>query len=87
VSSHPPYSPDLFPADIFLFPKLKIAKQWTRFEAVSSIQQTVTIEVKAIREEACGFLQPQFGYLIVTLCRSKTRMESVETSSHYNHTG
>jgi hypothetical protein len=36
----------------FLFPKLKIAMKGTRFEAVSSIQQTVMREVKAIREEA-----------------------------------
>jgi hypothetical protein len=27
VLSHPPYSPDLSPADFFLFPKLKIAKK------------------------------------------------------------
>jgi hypothetical protein len=52
VLSHPPYSPNLFPADFFLFPKLKITKEWTRFEAVSSIQQTVTRELKATREEA-----------------------------------
>jgi hypothetical protein len=34
VLSHPPYSPDLVPADLFLFPKLKIAVKGTRFEAV-----------------------------------------------------
>jgi hypothetical protein len=38
--SHPPYFLDLAPADYFLFPKLKIAMKVTRFEAVSSIQQT-----------------------------------------------
>jgi hypothetical protein len=53
VLSHPPCSTDLAPADIFfLFPNLKIAMKGTRFEAVSSIQQTVTRELKAIREEA-----------------------------------
>jgi hypothetical protein len=36
----------------FLFPKLKIAKKWTRLEAVSSIQQNVTTELKALGEEA-----------------------------------
>jgi hypothetical protein len=36
----------------FLFLKLKIAVKGTRFEAVLSFQQTVTIELKAIREEA-----------------------------------
>jgi transposase len=50
--SNPPYSPDLAPADFFVFSKLKIAMKGTRFEAVSSIQQTVTRELKAIGEEA-----------------------------------
>jgi hypothetical protein len=45
---HPPYSPDLAPADFFLFPKLKIAMKGMRFDAVSSIQQAVMRERKAI---------------------------------------
>jgi hypothetical protein len=52
VLSHPPYSRDLVPADFFLFPKLKTAMKGMKFEALSSIQQTVTMELKAIREEA-----------------------------------
>jgi hypothetical protein len=43
VLSHPPYSPDLVPADFLLFPKLKIVMKGMRFEAVSFIQQTVAI--------------------------------------------
>jgi hypothetical protein len=42
-----------FSADwLSLFPKLNIVMKWMRFEAVSSIQQTVTREAKAIRGEA-----------------------------------
>jgi hypothetical protein len=52
VLSQPPYSPDLARADLFVFLKLQIAMKGTRFEAVSSVQQTVTRELKAIREEA-----------------------------------
>jgi hypothetical protein len=52
MSSHLPYSPDLASVDLFLFPKLKISMKGTRFEVVSSIQQTVTRELKAIREQA-----------------------------------
>jgi hypothetical protein len=52
VLSQPLYSPDLALADFFLFHKLKIAMKGMRFETVSSIQQTVTRELKAIREEA-----------------------------------
>jgi hypothetical protein len=48
VLSHPPYSPDLGPVDLFLFPKLKTAMKGMKFEAVSSIQQTVTRELKVI---------------------------------------
>jgi hypothetical protein len=35
-----------------LFPKLQTAMKGTRFEAVSSIQQAVTRELKAMWEEA-----------------------------------
>jgi hypothetical protein len=52
VLSHQHYSPDISPADFVLFPKLKITTKGTRFEAVSSIQQTVTRELKAMREDA-----------------------------------
>jgi hypothetical protein len=51
VLSHPPYSPDLVPADSLLFPKLKIVMKGMRFKAVSLIQQTVMRELKAIQEE------------------------------------
>jgi hypothetical protein len=49
---HLPYSPDLEPVDFIIFPKLKIAMKGTTFEAVSSFQQTVMRDVKAIMEEA-----------------------------------
>jgi hypothetical protein len=49
---HPSYSPDLGLADLLLFPELKTAMKGTRFEAVSSMQQNVTRELKAIRDEA-----------------------------------
>jgi histone-lysine N-methyltransferase SETMAR len=52
VLSHPPYSPDLTPADFLLFPKLKIEMKGTRLDVVPSIQQTVTRVLKAIRKEA-----------------------------------
>jgi hypothetical protein len=61
--SHLPYSPDLVPADLFLFPKLKNAMKGTRFEAVSSIQQIVIRELKAIREEV-------FSQVFDSLCES-----------------
>jgi hypothetical protein len=97
--------PHVIPADLFLFPELKISMKGMRFEAVSSVQQTVTRElrrygkkrflghlilcmsdVNVVRKQAgiilsdginiflsflCGFLWPQFGNLLVTLCIQK----------------
>jgi hypothetical protein len=50
--SHPTYSPDIVPANFFLFPKLKILMRGMRFEAVSSTQQTAMRQLKEIQEEA-----------------------------------
>jgi hypothetical protein len=43
---------DLVPDDTSSFHKLKTAMKGTKFKAVSSIKQTVTRELKAMREEA-----------------------------------
>jgi hypothetical protein len=36
---HPPYSPDLAPADFFLFPKMKMQLKGRRFHSVADIQR------------------------------------------------
>jgi hypothetical protein len=36
VIPHPPYSPDLAPCDLFLFPQLKLKK--CRFDTIEEIQ-------------------------------------------------
>jgi len=38
VVTHPPYSPDLPPADFFLFPKLKTTLKGRRFQTIEEIQ-------------------------------------------------
>lgn len=38
----PPYSPDLAPADFFLFPRIKAVLKKTRFENIEAIQIVVT---------------------------------------------
>jgi transposase len=45
VVHHPPYSPDLAPADFFLFVKLKLALKGERF---SDIQHGVTEQLNGI---------------------------------------
>lgn len=42
VLEHPPYSPDLAPADFWLFPKLKLAMKGEHYESIEEIQSTVT---------------------------------------------
>jgi len=39
VVPHPPYSPDLVPADFFLFPKLKTTLKGRRFQTIEEIQE------------------------------------------------
>ena len=38
VVPRPPYSPDLAPSDLFLFPKLKMKRKGRRFQTVEEIQ-------------------------------------------------
>ena len=49
---HPPYSPDLAPADFFLFPKLKTTLKGRRFRTIEEIQENATRELRAITESA-----------------------------------
>jgi transposase len=44
IVPQPPYSPDLAPADFFLFPKLKSALKERRFDTINEIQKNLTTE-------------------------------------------
>jgi len=48
VLDHPPYSPDLAPADYFLFPKVKSHLKGSLFDSISDIQKAVTITLNTI---------------------------------------
>jgi len=52
VVPQPPYSPDLAPADFFLFPKLKSTLKGRRFDTSDEIQKNSTKELFAIPKEA-----------------------------------
>jgi hypothetical protein len=52
VVSHPPYSPNLAPADFFLFPKLKTTLKGRRFQTTEEIQESAIRELPAITENA-----------------------------------
>jgi len=47
---HPPCSPDLAPADFFLFPKLKTTLKGRSFQTIEEIQQNAIRELRAITE-------------------------------------
>jgi len=49
---HPPYSPDLAPADFFLFPKRKTTLKGRRFQTIEEIQENAIRELRAITESA-----------------------------------
>jgi hypothetical protein len=46
-----PYSPDLFPPDYFLFPKLKMKLKGLHFADVAEIQEAVNGELKKVQKE------------------------------------
>jgi transposase len=48
VVPQPPYSPDLAPADFFLFPKLKSTVKRRRFDTIDEIQKISTNKFFAI---------------------------------------
>jgi len=52
IVPHPPYSPDLVPADFFLFPKLKTTLKGRRFQTIEEIQENAIRELRAITESA-----------------------------------
>jgi len=52
VLHHPPYSPDLAPANYFLFPKLKFSLKGRHFQTVEEIQCAVTRELNNISKTA-----------------------------------
>jgi len=52
VLLQPPYSPDLAPADFFLFPKLKSTLKGRCFDTFDEIQKNSTKELFAILKEA-----------------------------------
>jgi len=48
----PPHSPDLAPADFFLFPKLETTLEGRRFQTIEEIQGNPIRELRAITEIA-----------------------------------
>jgi transposase len=52
VVPQPPYSPDLAPADFFLFLKLKSTLKGRRFESIEEIEENSLTELLAIKKKS-----------------------------------
>jgi hypothetical protein len=52
VLPQPPYSPDLAPADFFLFPKLKSTLKGRRFESIEAIKTNLLAHLRSIPKTA-----------------------------------
>jgi len=48
VVPQPPYSPDLSPADFFLFPQLKSSLKGHQFQTIEEIEENWTWDLRAI---------------------------------------
>ena len=55
VLDHPPYSPDLAPADFFLFPRLKAAMKGARFSEAIITNDHVTAVRRSIPQEVFAY--------------------------------
>jgi len=52
VGPNPPYSPDLAPADFFLFPKSKTTLKGHHFQPIEEMQENAIRELRAITQSA-----------------------------------
>ena len=50
IIQQPPYSPNMAPADFFIFPKLKLLLRGTRFQLIEDIKENLRQELKSIPE-------------------------------------
>ena len=48
---HPPYSPDLAPCDLCLFPKLKENLRGCRYETIEEMKEAVTNVIDTLTQE------------------------------------
>jgi len=60
VLPHPPYSPDLAPCDLYLFPKLKLNLKGHHFGTMENIQKTVTDELHTLTENNFRYCYDQW---------------------------
>jgi hypothetical protein len=77
---HPPYLPDLAPADYFFFPRIKRALKGQRFDDIKATQDGVTRRLQGITSKQ---YQRCFQDLIIVLSVVYSHMEIIWKI--YNH--
>jgi len=60
VLPHPPYSPDVAPYDLYLFPKLKSKLKGHHFRTMENIQEIVTDELITLTENDFQYCYDQW---------------------------
>jgi transposase len=70
VVPQPPYSLDIAPADLFLFPKLKSTLKGRRFESIEEIEENSLTELRPIPHgETSIFSTHESGFFFLTASR------------------
>ena len=81
---HPPYSPDMTPADYFMFLKWKVALKGTRFYSVEEIKTRVTAVLKTVlKEEFLALFQQLCECFKAYIERGGVDVENEQTNFFY----
>ena len=51
IVPHPPYTPDLAPCNLWLFPELKEKLRGCRYETIEKIKEAVTMVIDTLTQE------------------------------------
>jgi len=69
VVPQPPYSPDLAPAEFFLFPKLKFSLKGRRFQKVEEIEENSMRDLRTVPQKHVPGRVPELEKTLGTVCQ------------------
>jgi hypothetical protein len=72
VLDHPPYSPDLAPADFWLFPKGKLAMKGEGHDIIQDIQRECTAVLNAIPQQEYFSIDSSYVLIQETILNKKS---------------
>ena len=83
VLDHPPYSPDLAPADYFLFPKVNSHLKGRLFDSISGIQTAVTSTLNTIAKDGF-YTKASRSCVTVQICVYSYKGSISKTKQNWN---